>query len=59
MDEKIEQIENVENKKSKIKKESFMQSVAALMISQVVIKLIGLLYKLYLIRKGLAMQEML
>lgn len=51
MDEKIEQIENVENKKSKIKKESFMQSVAALMISQVVIKLIGLLYKLYLTNK--------
>ena len=35
----------------KIKKESFMQSVFALMVSQVVIKIIGLVYKLYLTNK--------
>ena len=36
-------------KESKInKKESFMQGVFAMMFSQVLIKLIGLVYKLYL-----------
>lgn len=34
--------------KTKIKKESFMQGVVALMFSQVLIKLLGLIYKLYL-----------
>ena len=35
-------------KKQKLKKESFMQSVLVLMISQVLIKILGLVYKLYL-----------
>lgn len=35
----------------KKKKESFMQGVLALMVSQVLIKLLGLLYKLYLTNK--------
>lgn len=35
----------------KIKKESFMQGVLALMVSQVLIKLLGLMYKLYLTNK--------
>ena len=34
--------------KSKYKKESFMQGVAALMISQILIKVLGLVYNLYL-----------
>lgn len=38
-------------KKNKSKKESFMQGVLALMISQVLIKLLGLVYKLYLTNK--------
>ncbi|MBR6505132.1 MAG: polysaccharide biosynthesis protein [Clostridia bacterium] len=37
--------------KTKTKKESFMQGVAALMFSQVLIKLLGLIYKLYLTNK--------
>ena len=35
-------------KKSGIKKESFMQGVLAMMLSQVLIKLLGLVYKMYL-----------
>lgn len=35
-------------KKNTVKKESFMQGVLALMISQVLIKVLGLVYKLYL-----------
>lgn len=35
-------------RKRKIKKESFMQSVLVLMTSQILIKLLGLIYKLYL-----------
>lgn len=35
----------------KIKKESFMQGVLALMVSQVLIKVLGLVYKLYLTNK--------
>lgn len=38
-------------KKKKIKKESFMKSVFVLMISQVLIKLLGVIYKLYLTNK--------
>ena len=37
-----------EKKKNKIKKEGFMQGVLALMIAQVLIKLLGLVYKWYL-----------
>lgn len=37
--------------KTKTKKESFMQGVAALMFSQILIKLLGLIYKLYLTNK--------
>lgn len=37
--------------KQKRKKESFMQGVLALMISQVLIKLLGLVYKLYITNK--------
>lgn len=37
--------------KTKSKKESFMQGVVALMFSQVLIKLLGLIYKLYLTNK--------
>jgi len=37
--------------KTKLKKESFMQGVVALMFSQVLIKLLGLIYKLYLTNK--------
>lgn len=35
----------------KIKKETFMQSILVLMVSQVMIKILGLLYKLYLTNK--------
>ena len=35
-------------KKSKVKKESFMQGVLAMMLSQILIKLLGLVYKMYL-----------
>lgn len=35
-------------KKKQLKKESFMQSVLVLMFSQIVIKILGLVYKLYL-----------
>ena len=45
----MEKIENINNKK--IKKEGFMQSVLALMLSQVAIKLLGLIYKIYLTNK--------
>lgn len=38
-------------KKKRIKKEGFMQSVLVLMISQLVIKLLGLVYKIYLTNK--------
>lgn len=38
--------------KRKIKKESFMQSVLLLMISQIFIKLLGLVYKIYLTNKS-------
>ena len=37
-----------EKKKKVLKKESFMQGVMTLMISQVLIKLLGLIYTLYL-----------
>ena len=37
--------------KRKIKKESFMQSVLVLMVSQLAIKLLGLVYKIYLTNK--------
>ena len=41
-----------ETKKNKrIKKEGFMQSVLVLMISQLAIKLLGLIYKIYLTNK--------
>ena len=45
----MEKIEDKNNKK--IKKEGFMQSVLALMLSQVAIKLLGLIYKIYLTNK--------
>lgn len=38
-------------KQKRIKKEGFMQSVLVLMISQLVIKLLGLVYKIYLTNK--------
>ena len=38
-------------KKKRIRKEGFMQSVLVLMISQLVIKLLGLVYKIYLTNK--------
>ena len=38
----------MKNKEKKIKKESFMKGVLVLMVSQVLIKLLGLVYKLYL-----------
>ncbi len=38
-------------KKKRIKKEGFMQSVLVLMISQLIIKLLGLVYKIYLTNK--------
>lgn len=44
--QKVKQIE----KKTR-KKESFMQAVLALMVSQVLIKLLGLVYKVYLTNK--------
>ena len=34
--------------KYKVKKESFMQGVAAMMLSQILIKLLGLVYNWYL-----------
>lgn len=37
--------------KRKIKKETFMQSILVLMLSQVMIKILGLVYKLYLTNK--------
>ena len=39
------------NKNKRIKKEGFMQSVLVLMISQLAIKLLGLIYKIYLTNK--------
>ena len=39
------------SKEKKYKKESFMQAVLALMLSQVLIKILGLVYKLYLTNK--------
>lgn len=39
-------------KKSGIKKESFMQGVLAMMLSQVLIKLLGLVYKMYLTNRN-------
>lgn len=39
------------NKDKKIKSESFMQGVMALMVSQILIKLLGLVYKWYLTNK--------
>ena len=39
------------SKKKRIKKEGFMQSVLVLMISQLIIKLLGLVYKIYLTNK--------
>ncbi len=41
----------MEKTKKKLGKESFMQGVAALMFSQILIKILGLLYKLYLTNK--------
>ena len=38
----------MQKEKKKYKKESFMQSVFAMMFSQVLIKLLGLVYKMYL-----------
>lgn len=38
-------------KRKKLKKETFMQSVVVLMISQVFVKVLGLVYKLYLTNK--------
>ena len=38
-------------RKKRIKKEGFMQSVLVLMISQLVIKMLGLVYKIYLTNK--------
>ena len=38
-------------KRKKLKKESFMKSVVVLMISQVFVKALGLVYKLYLTNK--------
>ena len=35
-------------KRKKLKKESFMKSVVVLMVSQVFVKVLGLVYKLYL-----------
>ena len=43
-------MKRTENRK-RIKKEGFMQSVLVLMISQLVIKLLGLVYKIYLTNK--------
>lgn len=37
--------------KHKLKKETFVQSILVLMLSQVMIKLLGLAYKLYLTNK--------
>ena len=39
------------NNKKKNKKESFMQGIVALMFSQVLIKLLGFVYKWYLTNK--------
>ena len=44
-------MEKTEKRKKKIKKESFMQGVIALLFSQVLIKLLGLIYRLYLTNK--------
>ena len=38
-------------KRKKLKKESFMKSVVVLMVSQVFVKVLGLVYKLYLTNK--------
>lgn len=43
--------EFMQNKKIKMKKEGFMQGIIALIFSQVLIKLLGLIYKLYLTNK--------
>lgn len=41
----------MQNKMKKMKKEGFMQGILALIFSQVLIKLLGLIYKLYLTNK--------
>ncbi len=41
-------IKGKHRKESKVKKESFMQGVLSLMVAQVLIKLLGLIYKWYL-----------
>ena len=38
--------------RNKVKKETFFQSIIALMLSQVIIKILGLIYKLYLTNKN-------
>lgn len=38
----------MQNTQKKVKKESFMQAVLSLMCSQVLIKLLGLVYTIYL-----------
>lgn len=43
--------EFMQNKMKKMKKEGFMQGILALIFSQVLIKLLGLIYKLYLTNK--------
>ena len=44
-------MEKAKKQKKKIKKETFMQGVLALLFSQVLIKLLGLIYRLYLTNK--------
>lgn len=44
-------MEKAKKQKKKIKKESFMQGVLALLFSQVLIKFLGLIYRLYLTNK--------
>ena len=39
------------NKKNNRRKETFFQSIMALMLSQVIVKILGLVYKLYLTNK--------
>ncbi len=39
---------NIKEKEHKVKKESFMQGVLSLMVAQILIKLLGLIYKWYL-----------
>ena len=42
---------------SKTKKQSFMQGIMTLMFSQVIIKIFGLIYKLYLTNKKAPMNK--